>query len=252
MVVGVLQVRMGSTRLPGKVLLEIMGKPMLLLQIERLLRASEIDKLIIATTTNSDDDQIEELIESIGLECYRGSEDDVLDRYYQAASKYLPEYIVRLTGDDPLTDPELIDKMIQEIKANGCDAVTNTMNATFPEGLDASVITYQALKKAWENAKLSSQREHVTPYILENESLFNVEHYTQENDMSTLRWTVDYQEDFDFVKSVYEALYEKNPEFKSADIYELLDKNPQLLNINNNFKRNEGYLKSLQNDKKVQ
>jgi len=252
MVTGILQARMGSSRLAGKVLLNVLdNKPMLALQIERLLRSKCIDKLVIATTLNSNDDPIEQLVLNLGLDCYRGSEEDVLDRYYQAAILFQADYVVRLTGDDPLSDPVLIDEMINKIKDSDYDAVTNTIQPTYPEGLDVSVVKFSALEESWKNAKLSSQREHVTPYIFDNEDKFQVYHYKQVKDYSSMRWTVDYNEDLNFITAIYESLYSKNSNFTTQNIYDLLETSPELKEINSGFIRNEGFIKSLKNDEIV-
>lgn len=251
MIIGILQARMGSSRLPGKVLMPVLGKPMLALQIERISRATLIDDLVVATTVSPLDDKIEELCSSLRVNCYRGSEDDLLDRYYQAAKKYKANYIVRLTGDDPLTDPGLINKMISKMKTGYFDAVTNTIYPTYPEGLDLTVLSFKALKKSWNEADLQSQREHVTPYIFDNFDDFNVFHYKQDIDKSELRWTVDYEKDLIFVKEIYKSLYLSNKYFSTNDIYRLLEDRPSLTSINSDFVRNAGLLESIKNDKKV-
>ena len=251
MVIGILQARMGSRRLPGKVLMNILGKPMLMLQIERIKRANLIDKLVVATTKNSLDDKIEKLCSSIKVLCFRGSENDLLDRYYQTAKKYQADYIVRLTGDDPLTDPELINSMIKKMKTEHFDAVTNTVQPTFPEGLDVTVLSFEALRKSWRRANLQSQREHVTPYVFDDNNDFNVYHYKQSKDQSNLRWTVDYENDFIFVENVYNALYPVNNNFSTNDVYRLLKKNPSLELMNSEFIRDAGLIESIKNDAKV-
>ena len=238
MVLAILQARMGSSRLPGKVLMKISGKPMLELQIERIVRAELIDKLVVATSENSENNEIENFCEKNNIECFRGSENDLLDRYYQCAKQYNPSIIVRLTGDDPLACPEVIDKMINISKNGNFDAVTNTVYPTFPEGLDATIMSFETLKKVWLSAKLAHQREHVVPYIFENEDIFNIYHYKEPNDYSMFRWTVDYQSDFLFIKKIYEELYAYNNNFSSEDIYFLLKKKPELLSINSLDKRN--------------
>lgn len=251
MILGILQARMGSSRLPGKVLMPILGNPMLMLQIERISRAKLIDSIVVATTVSSSDDAIEELCASMNIKCFRGSENDLLDRYYKAAKKNNADYVVRLTGDDPLTDPELINSMIEKMKTGEFDAVTNTIQATFPEGLDLTVLSFQALEQAWYRAKLQSQREHVTPYIFDNPKNFNIHHFKQDIDKSELRWTVDYEDDFIFVEKIYSALYPFNKSFSTEDIYELLSNEPSLISINSSFIRNAGLIESIKNDKKV-
>ena len=251
LIAGILQARSGSTRLPGKIFLEILNKPLIELQIERLKRSNNIDKLVIATTTNSKDDLVEMLADRLGVECYRGSEHDVLDRYYQAAIQVGADYVVRLTGDDTLTDPLLIDDMIDKLLSGNFDVVTNTVETTYPEGLDASVLTFASLKNAWKNASLASQREHVTTYIFDNRNEFNVFDYKQDSDYSELRWTVDYEQDFQFMKKVYEELYPKNKAFTTQDVLILLQENPELIEINSGIIRNSGLLKSLENDRYI-
>jgi spore coat polysaccharide biosynthesis protein SpsF (cytidylyltransferase family) len=251
MIVGILQARMGSSRLPGKVLMEILGKPMLILQIERLQRTCMIDRLVVATTKNLLDDPIEDLCCSINIPCFRGSENDLLDRYYQAAKKYKAEYVVRLTGDDPLTDPVLIDRMIKKMRFEKCAAVTNSVIPTYPEGLDVTVLSFEALEGAWEEAKLQSQREHVTPYIFDTSNGFNIYHFQQESDQSKLRWTVDYEEDFLFVEKIYEGLYMQNMNFSTDDIYQFIRNNPSLISLNSQFVRNAGLIESRKHDRQV-
>ena len=237
MILAILQARMGSTRLPGKVLMKILGKPMLELQIERILRAESIDKLVVATSTNYENNEIRDFCEKNNIECFRGSENDLLDRYYQCANQYKPSFIVRLTGDDPLACPEVIDDMIKIAKNGNFDAVTNTVIPTFPEGLDATVMSFETLKKAWSSAKKEYQREHVAPYIFDNEDKFSIYHFRQHNDLSTFRWTVDYMSDFLFIKKIYKELYTYNYDFSSEDVYLLLKQKPELLSINSQDKR---------------
>ncbi len=251
MIVGILQARMGSTRLPGKVLMEILGRPLLQLQIERLKRSKLMDQLVVATTESPLDNAVENLCSLIEVPCFRGSENDVLDRYYQAARKYDAEYIVRLTGDDPLSDPELVDRMINKMLIEGCDALSNSFQPTYPEGLDATILSFKALKKAWSGARLQSQREHVTPYIFAENSDFNVYHFRQKRDDSKLRWTVDYEEDFRLIEQIYNALYLKNPSFTTDDVYALLDKDPLLKSLNSKFFRNAGLIESQKYDEEV-
>ena len=250
-VVGILQARMGSSRLPGKVLINIVGKPMLQLQLERLMRSSQIDKLVVATTVNNLDKPIVDLCTSLKISCFRGSEEDLLDRYYQTARKHKADYIVRLTGDDPLTDPILIDEMIKKIKKDRFDAITNSIQPTYPEGLDVTVLSFEALARAWTEANLQSQREHVTPYIFDNENIFKIFHQKQIQDFSHLRWTVDYEEDITFIRKIYEAFYKVNKSFSSLDVYKLIEANPSLLSINSHFLRNAGLIESIIEDKEV-
>lgn len=249
MILAILQARVSSTRLPNKVLLPLLGKPMLVRQIERVMRSKRIDCLVVATSDESSDDAIETLCDSLNISCFRGSLDDVLDRFYQAALRQDSDHVVRLTGDCPLADPEVIDGVIKMHILNQNDYTSNCIHPTFPDGLDVEVFRYEALKKAWSNAELKSQREHVTPYIYQHPELFKLSNYDYFGvNLSNLRWTVDEGRDFDLVTEIYQRLYPENPEFNMNDVLELLEKHPALKSINTNIGRNEGYKKSLLDD----
>lgn len=248
MMLAILQARVSSTRLPGKVLLPLLGKPMLARQIERVRRARRIDRLVVATSDAADDDGIARLCAEEGVDCHRGSLDDVLDRFHGAALRFAPEHVVRLTGDCPLADPAVIDDVIGFYLGGGYDYATNAVQPTFPDGLDVEVFRFACLEQAWREATLPSQREHVTPFLHGQPQRFRVGHYRQATDLSRLRWTVDEPADFDFVQRVYEALYPANPAFGTADVLRLLARRPELAALNGQFLRNEGYLKSLAAD----
>jgi len=249
MILGILQARVSSSRLPGKVLKPILGEPMLLRQIERLLRIESLDKLLVATSVNSSDDPIQELCLKNNVECFRGSLDDVLDRFYQAATQYQPKYVMRFTGDCPLADPQIADRLISLHLQGGFDCTANAVTPTFPDGLDMEIMCYPALEKAWCNANLPSYREHVTLYIYQHPKDFMIGSLENLENLSYMRWTVDEQEDFDLIVKVYEALYPNNPNFLMQDILDFSSANPELANINNKILRNEGLLKSLCKDK---
>jgi len=249
MILAILQARFSSSRLPGKVLKPILGKAMLLHQIERIQHSQMIDKLVVATSTNPSDDNIEKMCLNNNIEVFRGDLDNVLDRFYQCARLYSPKYIVRLTGDCPLTDWKTIDKVVQHCSEGGFDYIKTSEK--FPDGLDVGIMTALALKIAWKNAKMPSEMEHVTQYIGKNPNLFKNGEYDCNQDLSHHRWTVDEPEDFIFVNSIYKALYQKNPLFLTNDILDLLQKQPNLTKINNSFTRNEGLKKSLREDKNV-
>jgi spore coat polysaccharide biosynthesis protein SpsF len=249
MILAVLQARSSSSRLPGKVLKPILGRPMLERQIERVLRATLIDKLVVATSIHTEDDTIAELCEKIDVPCFRGSLDDVLDRFYRACIPYHPDYVVRLTGDCPLADPSVIDQVIQACQSGGYDYASNTIQPTFPDGLDVEVCRFTALEDVWQKATMKSQREHVTPFFYQNPHLFKLGNVVRETDLSGLRWTVDNAADFALVTAIYEALYPNRSDFSTADVLELLSRQPELLAINSDAQRNEGYVKSLQNDR---
>ncbi|MBV7298621.1 cytidylyltransferase domain-containing protein [Enterovibrio paralichthyis] len=247
-VVAILQARASSTRLPGKVMLPLLDKPMLERQIERVLRSSTLNTLIIATSENASDDAVAALAKGLGLPCYRGSLDDVLDRFYQAALTVKPSHVVRLTGDCPLADPDVIDRVVQHHLESGADYTSNVCPPTYPDGLDVEVMTFSSLESAWRNAQLPSEREHVTSYIRKPEAGYKLENVEGEQDLSHCRWTVDEQEDFDFVSEVYRQLYAQKPCFTTKDVLTLIEEKPELASINQNFERNEGYTKSLLKD----
>lgn len=247
-VVGILQARVSSSRLPGKVLKPLLGEPMLIRQVERIRRAKKIDCLIIATSNESSDDPIEKLCFDYNISCFRGSLDDVLDRFYHAAKSAGADYVVRMTGDCPLTDPEIIESVIQFCLENQLDYVSNALEPTFPDGLDVEVFRFSCLEAAWKEARLTSEREHVTPFIYNHTDRFKVASYNSDVDLSHLRWTVDEPDDFKFVTEIYELLYRKNPSFSSKDILDILADRSELTKINSMHGRNEGYEKSLKKD----
>jgi spore coat polysaccharide biosynthesis protein SpsF len=251
LMLAILQARCSSSRLPNKVLKPLLGVPMLARQIERVKRAKLIDKLIVATSEDVSDDPLAELCSDLHIPCFRGSLHDVLDRYYQAASIYTPDDVVRLTGDCPLADPSVIDMVIQEHLMSGADYTANCVQPSFPDGLDVEVFKFAVLKQAWEEAKLSSQREHVTLFIHRQPERFQLHHVRSGQDLSHLRWTVDNPEDFDLVSRIYSSLYPQNPHFTTADVLALLDEDVALANINQHLERNEGLQKSLQNDHSI-
>lgn len=246
-VTAILQARTSSTRLPNKVLLPILGKPMLALQIERTLRANLIDTLVVATSDQAADDPIELLCDQLNVACFRGNLEDVLDRFYQAAKAYPAEHIVRMTADCPVIDPKIIDAVIELHTTSGADYSSNVLPPTFPDGLDVEVMRFDVLFETWQNAKLNSQREHVTPYIQES-AKFKKSNLASQEDLSEHRWTVDEAADFELITFIYESLYPKNQTFGYQDILKLLIKNQDKLGINTHIKRNEGYVRSLHKD----
>lgn len=247
----IMQARMGSSRLPGKVLKQVCGKTLLELQYERIQQASYVDRIIIATTSEPLDDVIEQLCQSQSMECFRGSESDVLDRYYQAVrqANCLPgDAIIRVTADCPLLDPAVLDQVVGIFQENGVDYASNTIPPSYPDGLDVEVFRLEALEQTWREAKLHSEREHVTPYLRNHTELFSRVNLSYKIDLSHLRWTVDEPEDFEMVRIVYESLYPSKRYFLMEDVLTLMDEKPYLLEMNKKFKRNEGYEKSLIED----
>ena len=232
--VAILQARMSSSRLPGKVLAEVRGRPMIAQQIDRLRRAETLDRLVVATSTDASDDPLAALCEDMGIDVHRGSLTDVLDRYYQAAKRWRADTVVRLTGDCPLVDPAVIDALVTFYHDGGYDYASNAVTRTFPKGLDAEVFSFAALEAAWTEAVLPSHREHVTRffYLNEDKSRFRMGFMTQECDLSALRWTVDYPEDLEFVRRVYDALYPVDPAFAMDAILDLMARQPELARLN--------------------
>lgn len=235
--VAIIQARMGSTRLPGKILKEVNGKSLLEYQIERIRRSKKIDDIIIATTNKEVDEPILRLCIKLGISYYRGSEDDVLKRYYEASLENKADTIVRLTSDCPLIDPLIIDEVIQHYVNNlkSFDYCSNTIKRTFPRGLDVEVFSFQALEYAFKNAVLSRDREHVTSFIYTNPNLFKVAGITSDVDLSQYRWTVDTTEDFELITKILCHLYPINNEFLLKDIIQLLNENTQWNKINENI-----------------
>lgn len=247
-VVAIIQARMGSTRLPGKVMTEIAGKPMLYHVINRVKHAKELDYIVIATTNLKEDSQILDFASEMEVRSYAGSENDVLDRYYQAAIMSKADVIVRITADCPLADPNVIDKVVRYYLNNDLDYVGTSIKPTYPDGIDVEVFSFASLKKAWDEAKLASEREHVTPYIWKNPSIFRIGNIENDEDISYMRWSVDEQCDLEFLREIYNRLYAKDTLFYMEDVLDLLMKNPELMNINKGIVRNEGYLKSIKED----
>lgn len=231
--VAIIQARMGSTRLPGKVLKKVLDKPLLEYQLERVKRASLIDDIVVATTTKKMDDEIVSFCKSQNINVYRGSEADVLSRYYEAAVKYNADVIVRLTSDCPLIDPDIINQVIQlYFDEQSVDYVSNALKRTYPRGLDTEVFSFEALEKAYNEATLARDREHVTAYMYTNKDKFTCTYLVNKVDYSHHRWTVDTEEDFELVEHILTSIYCSNPKFTMNDIIQLLNENPSWVQIN--------------------
>jgi spore coat polysaccharide biosynthesis protein SpsF len=228
----IVQARMSSVRLPGKVLRPILGRPMLAWQIARIQRATSIDALCVATSTEDADSAIAEQCAAMRVDCYRGSLDDVLDRYYQASQRYDVAHVMRLTADCPLVEPSVLDLIVDKHLREGNDYTSNVQERTYPDGLDAELFTAAALQRAWREAKSPSEREHVTPYLYRTGPPFKRGAVKDETNRSHLRWTVDYPEDFEFVSRVFEALAPAKPDFDMRDVLALLSRRPELNLIN--------------------
>ena len=246
-VVAIIQARMGSSRLPGKSLAEIEGRSMLWHVIHRVKRATLIDRVVVATSTAPADDAIEKMCRENGVPCYRGSENDVLDRFYGAARGERAAQVVRITADCPLIDPEVIDRVVRRFQRGDLDYASNAMVRSYPDGLDTEICSFSALERAWHEATKASEREHVTPYLrsekfrtgnVENDSKSLYQHY---------RWTVDEVEDLEFIRAVYKA-FRGRESFGMKDVFELIEKTPGLEKMNSEIVSNLGYYKSLFED----
>ena len=248
-IIAIIQARISSTRLPGKVLKKVEGKTVLEHVIDRAKAVKNINDVVVATTVKKEDLEIVKLCANLGISVFCGSEDDVLDRYYQVARLFKSNHIVRITSDCPLIDPLIIDKVIGLYFKKEADYATNTMPETYPDGLDTEVFSFKTLKIAWENAKFTSEREHVTPYIRKNPNIFKLVNLKCNSDLKNKRWTIDEPKDFEFIKIIYKNLYHKNALFGMKAILNFLKKYPEIEEINKNIIRNEGYLKSLKKDK---
>ncbi|MGR3176665.1 MAG: cytidylyltransferase domain-containing protein [Candidatus Anammoxibacter sp.] len=236
-IIAIIQARMGSTRLPGKVMKKLCGKTVLQHVIERVRACSLLNEVIVATTIFSADDEIVAESEKCGVKWFRGSEDDVLARYYWAAKKYGADIVVRITSDCPLFDPQLLGKMIEYFnrerdKGASVDYLSNSLISTFPRGLEAEVFTFKALEYAFHNANKPSEREHVTPYLYQHPELFCLKTYENNEDLSSYRWTLDTIDDFRLIKEIYSALYNDENIFLTDEVVELMRKRPELIEIN--------------------
>ena len=249
MIAGIIQARVSSTRLPGKVLKEVLGKQLLVHLLDRVGKSKRIDKIVIATSEEKSDDPIELIADKMGITCYRGSLIDVLARYYNAAVAVKADHIVRLTGDCPLIDPVIIDEVISFYLDGKYDYASNVVEPTFPDGEDVEVMSFASLEMSHNEARLPSHREHVTQYILSNREKFNIGSLKRGEDISSLRWTLDEPADYEFIKRVYEALYESKPDFGLFEVMALLREKPELGRINAGIGRNEGLTKSIDADK---
>jgi len=241
----IVQARMGSTRLPGKVNMPILGKPMLQRELERVKQAKHVDVCIAATSSSPMDDVVVDIAKAAGVECFRGDEKDVLDRYYHAALPHKPDLVIRATGDCPLQDPDAIDEVIERYYKTGGDYTKQPEN--YPEGLDTEAFSFAALEASWNEAKLPSEREHVTLFIRNHPERFKLDEWTNGDfNYSEMHWSVDTAPDFEFATKIYEHMGEKM--FHWRDVIALLAEHPDLLEINKGGTGFEGLAKSLKED----
>ncbi len=239
-IVAIIQARTGSTRLPGKILLPLAGKELLARMLERVAHAAEIDRLIVATTWNQADDEVVKICRREGFPCFRGHETDLLDRHFRAASDWAADAVVKIPSDCPLIDPRVIDRVISLYRENShrFDYVSNLHPPTYPDGNDVEVMSMSVLETAWREAEKNFEREHTTPFIWDRPERFHIGNVSWEvgKDYSkSHRWTIDYLEDYRFIKAVYEHLYNIRPDFGLHDILALLIKHRHIAAINRKY-----------------
>lgn len=239
-IVVVVQARTSSSRLPDKIMLPLAGEPLLVRMMERVLASKSVTKVVVATSTEDEDDIVEELCEDYGYNCFRGSMENLLERHYMAGLEYKADVVVKIPSDCPLIDPEIIDKVVNFYKENKSkyDFVSNLHPPTYPDGNDVEVIPMPILKITYENALMNMELEHTTPYIWERPDEFRIGNVVWETGLDysmSYRFTIDYKEDYDFIKTVYDELYETNPLFTLNDILKLLEEKPEIKKMNEKY-----------------
>lgn len=248
-VIAIIQARMSSARLPGKVLMPLVGKPVLEHVVNRMQACKTISEVVVATSIDQTDDAIQAWCDQAAVSYYRGSLEDVLDRYYQAAKIYQADAIVRITADCPAIDPTIVDEVVTGFLAGGYEFYG--LSGEFPDGLDCTVFAFSALERAWREARLQSEREHVGPYIEKHPELFKSGGLQKFTGLSHHRWTLDEPRDYEFLQAIFAHLYRERTPFLASEVLSLLEEEPVLMGINSNIIRNEGYLKSLMKDRKA-
>lgn len=233
-IIAIIQARMGSTRLPGKVLKKVKDKPLLEYQLERIQQSQLINEIVIATTQNEKDRKIIEFCNARDIYVFQGSEDNVLERYFQVAKEYDADVIVRLTSDCPLIDSELIDEVIRLYlnSEENVDYASNTLVRSYPRGLDIEVFSFKSLEQAYKQAVLKNEKEHVTPYIYNHPKTFKLVNMESLVDFSYHRWTVDTEEDFELIRRIIEVTYPHTKDVKWKDIIQIMELNPSWYKIN--------------------
>ncbi|MFH1581709.1 MAG: glycosyltransferase family protein [Pseudomonadota bacterium] len=252
-IVAIIQARLGSTRLPGKVLKQVNNRTLLSYMIERVRKSKMIDNVVVATTTSPSDDQIVQWCKKENVLFYRGSEEDVLSRYHEAAKEQGASVIVRLTSDCPLMDPKVVDLVVQNyLTRPEIDFVSNTvpLPCLYPDGMDVEVFSFDLLTRANQEAVLPSEREHVTFYMWKT-GKFNIYRIDPEHDYSKYRFTVDYPQDFEVIKTVLNELYQRNPDFSMYDLISFMAEKPSLLELNQEIERNAGWQRAFEKDREV-
>jgi spore coat polysaccharide biosynthesis protein SpsF len=243
----IIQARMCSTRLKGKVLHKINSEETILsFLLKQITNCKSLKTVVVATTELDEDDVIVDFLKSYDVEIFRGNSENVLDRFYHCAKKFKFSTIVRLTADNPLIDPQIVNDSIQKYSNSDCDYLTNSIDRTFPNGTEVEIFSFNALETAWKSAKKTSEREHVTPYFYNNLNKFKIHHFKQKKDQSKFRYSIDRKEDY---LLVLEILLKINTRpIKTSDIIELLTNYPEIKKLNSHIIPNEGYVKSISED----
>lgn len=248
--VAIIQARMSSSRLPGKVLLPLLGRPMIVFMVERVRAARQVDHVVVATSQDTSDEPLADALGEHGIACHRGSLEDVLDRYHSAAVEADATHVLRLTGDCPLMDADQVDRALEELAKGECDYVSNTLQPSYPDGLDVEAFTFPALDHAWRNASLRSEREHVTPYMRTPAAGLRTGSWRGFADASSLRWTVDHLDDYEHVLALVRAVGAVTPQsFDRFDLYRAIENGA--VPVTFRHRRNEGYDRSLGIDETV-
>ena len=238
----IIQARCGSTRFPNKVFADVNGKPLIWHVVNRLTHAKTINKIVIATTINEKDDKIEKWCNENNVACYRGSENDVLNRYYSASVAFPSDIVVRITADDPFKEPAVIDAVVNKLINEGFDHVTNNFPPSWPEGLDCEAFTFAALEASEKSTNDAFEREHVTQYIYHNPDKFKIGNVASPKNLSYLRWTIDKEVDYEMVKAIYAHRNPANTDILLLDeILDILEKNPEIKEINSSVERSAMY-----------
>lgn len=250
-IVCIVQARMSSSRLPGKVMMPLAGKPVIEQVFHQLSFSRRIRQAMLATSIDPRDEALAAWAGRSGIALFRGSLDNVLDRFYRAARQQAADAVVRVTADCPVIDPDVLDRVIEAFIDTDRDYVTNANPPTFPDGLDCEVFSMAALETAWKCAALQSEIEHVTPYIRNHPERFRLGNVASEANLQHLRWTLDNREDYQLLSAVYDHLYRTDDCIRMGAVLALMERQPELAGLNRHLKRNEGLMKSLQQDKTI-
>jgi spore coat polysaccharide biosynthesis protein SpsF len=240
-IVAIIQARTSAKRFPNKIFLDLKGYPLIWHVVERIKQSKLVNKIILATTNNQCDEELVTWSKENRINYFTGSENNVLKRFYDVAKLHNADIIVRITADDPFKDPHLLDKAISTLLTDNLDFVCNNNPPTFPEGLDVEVFTFKALNKAFREVDSKFEKEHLTQYFHKNKKKFKQKNISSDIDLSSFRWTIDYQEDYEMVKVIYEKLYVKNKLFSTQEIMDLLKINPDIKEINSVSLRSHMY-----------